>query len=202
MISGSSARTCAARHAGPHARVIQNVENVLVVDVEEAHLHVVVEHGPGHLVGVVDRPERLQQFLIGAVVEDEIAAVGDEKHVRMHDAQLGILAESREALRLERFLNPARAVAPVSRAQASGEVALARAAAPRRWRPCGPASSRCRGCATRLLMSATMLGDLRAAVGPGAVLDDRRAPARRICGCRRRARQCAFRRRTRSGRSR
>src|SRR4051812_37671105 len=48
------------RHAGAHAGMIENIEDILVVDVEESLLHVVIEHGPRHLVGVVDGPERLQ----------------------------------------------------------------------------------------------------------------------------------------------
>ena len=117
-----------ARHARTHARVIENIENVLIVDVEESHRDLVVEHGPGDLVGIVDRPERLQQLLVGAVVEDEIARVGDQKHIRVHDAQLGILAEAREALRIERFPDAAYAVAPKGCAQRRIEFALAQQA--------------------------------------------------------------------------
>src|SRR5205814_6648239 len=53
-----------ARHAGADPAVVENVEQILVVEVEEAHLHVVVEHGPRHGGVVVDRAERLQQLLV------------------------------------------------------------------------------------------------------------------------------------------
>src|ERR1700692_5092122 len=43
-------------HAGLDPRVIQNVQDVLVVDVEEYHRDIVVEHGPGHRRIVVDVP--------------------------------------------------------------------------------------------------------------------------------------------------
>ena len=85
-------------HPGPDARIVEDVENVLIVDVEKAHLHVVVEHGPGHGVGVIDRTERLQQLLVEAVVEDEIPGVDDDDDVGMPDAEAFVLAESGQAL--------------------------------------------------------------------------------------------------------
>ncbi len=44
-----------ACHAGADARIVQQVQDVLVVDVEETHLDFVIEHRPGKLVVIVDR---------------------------------------------------------------------------------------------------------------------------------------------------
>ena len=57
---GNSACDLVPRHAGPDARVVQDVEDVLIVDAEEAHVDLVVEHAPRHRGVVVDRSERLQ----------------------------------------------------------------------------------------------------------------------------------------------
>src|SRR5260370_11771591 len=82
------------RHAGLDPGVVEHIEDVLVVDVEKAHRDVVVEHGPGHAGSIVDRPQRLQQFLIGAIEEDEVAIIDGEDHVGMFDLELFVLAEA------------------------------------------------------------------------------------------------------------
>ena len=43
-------------HAGGDTRVVKNIEKVLIVDVEETHLDVVIEHRPRHRGIVVDDP--------------------------------------------------------------------------------------------------------------------------------------------------
>ena len=192
--SGSSASTCAARHAGPDARVIEDVEQVLIVEVEEAHLHVVVEHGPGHGGVVVDRSERLQQLLVDAVVEHEIAGVGDDEHVGMQDARVLVLAEAGQALRLERALDAARPVDPVQRADGVREVAVAH----QRDDDLGVVAPAGHGDIEIADARADVgddRGDLRAAVGLRRGCRHRPGPGRRICGCGRRRRRHGIRRR-------
>ena len=63
--------------------------------------------------GVVDRAERLQQFLIGAVEEDEVAIVDGEDHVGMLDLEFLVLAKAGQALRIERAANLAGPFAAV-----------------------------------------------------------------------------------------
>ena len=99
-------------HAGLDTRVVQDVQDVLVVDVEKSHRHGVVEHRPRH-VGVVDRSERLQQFFVSAIEEDEVAIIDRENDVGMLDLELLVLAEAGQALRIQRLLDLAGAIAAV-----------------------------------------------------------------------------------------
>ena len=158
------------RHAGLDARVVQDVQDVLVVDVEEPHRHIVVEHGPGHRTGVVDRPQRLQQFLIGAVEEDEIAVVDGEDHVGMLDLEFFVLAKARQALRIERGPDLAGPLAAVESRDGAIEIAVAHQLDRRRWRlRCCPAMAMSR-CWIRAPISATTLAScaLRSARLPSA----------------------------------
>ena len=98
---------------------------MLIVDPEEAHLDVVVEHGPRHRGIVVDGPERLQQFLIDAIEEHEVAGVDHQDNVGPHDPVLRVLLKPRQALRLERALDLPRAVSAIEGADRRCQRAVA-----------------------------------------------------------------------------
>ena len=102
-------------HSRPDPRVIENVDEVLVVGVKKAHLHVVIEHGPGHRSIVVDDAPHLQQLLEGAVVETELAGVGGENHLRALDVKRLIHADAEQALWMESGLDLSRLGGAVAR---------------------------------------------------------------------------------------
>ena len=75
--------------------------------------------------GVVDRSQRLQQFLIGAIQEDEIAVVDGEDDVGMLDFVFVVLAKAGQALRIERGADLARPLAAVEGRDGAVEIAVA-----------------------------------------------------------------------------
>ncbi len=94
--------------------MIENVEQVLIVDIEESHLDVVIEHGPGYRPVIVDGAQGLQDFFVSAVVKGEFTCVGRQNHLGASDPILGVLAYSGQALGAERLLNQLRPIAAVA----------------------------------------------------------------------------------------
>ena len=125
----------------------------------------------GTEIGVVDGAERLQQFLVGAIVEDEIADVRSQNHVGANDAVGFVLAKAGQALGRERafdlaslgaaeeFLNRARQIPVVHQChhQIGG----------------GPVLGDCDvEILDRITDTIDNLDDLRAAVRHGAAVDE------------------------------
>ena len=123
--SGSTALTSSTVMPALMRGSYRMLSMILVVDVEESHRDLVVEHGPGHRVGIVDRPQRLQQFFIGAVEEDEIALVDGEDHVGVLDFGSLVLAKAGQALRIERASDLAGPLLAVETLDGGNEIAVA-----------------------------------------------------------------------------
>jgi hypothetical protein len=113
-----------SRHSGPNAGIIENVEKVLIVKIEEAHLDIVIEHGPGHRAIVIDGTQRLQQLFIGAIDEAEFTVVSGEYNFGASDAMLGVFAEAGQAFRRQPLLDLLRQAGPIERADGALEIAI------------------------------------------------------------------------------
>jgi hypothetical protein len=111
-------------HSRPDARIIENVEDVLVVNVKKSHMHAIVEHGPWHRVGVIDRTQRLQQLFVSAVVKDEISGIRDDDRLRVDDTEIFVLAKTGQALRRERAPDQLRPLAAIDFVHGAGKITI------------------------------------------------------------------------------
>ena len=132
-------------------------------------MYVIVEHRPRHRLGIVDRTQRLQQLLVSAIVEEEVAGIGDDNCLRLDNAEVFVLAEARQALRRKRAPNEPRPLMAIDLVDRMREITIAH--------DC----NRHIGCAGVLRhrdievlnVLADVIdnrGELIAAVGPGAVV--------------------------------